>query len=45
MAATLKAVAAVARRMINPEKDFCLLNAMRLAKNVASCMGAKVMNG
>ncbi len=38
MAATLKAVAAVAKRIMNLEKERCLLNAIRLAKNVASCI-------
>jgi hypothetical protein len=38
MAATLKAVAAVASLIINPEKERCLLKAIRLAKNVASCI-------
>jgi len=38
MAATLKAVAAVASLMMNPEKERCPLNAIRLAMNVASCI-------
>lgn len=38
MAATLKAVAAVANFIINLEKECCLLNAIRFAKNVASCI-------
>ena len=38
MAATLNAVAAVASCIINPEKERCLLKAIRLAKNVASCI-------
>ena len=35
MAATLMAVAAMARRIINREKDCCLLKATRLAMNAA----------
>jgi hypothetical protein len=31
-------VAAVAKRIMNFEKERCLLNAIRLAKNVASCI-------
>jgi hypothetical protein len=42
MAATLKAVAAVARRIMNLEKERWLLNAIRFARNDASCMAVKI---
>ena len=44
MAVTLNAVAAVARRMMNLEKERWLLNAMRFAKNDANCMAVKIID-
>ena len=44
MAITLTAVAATDKRMMNLEKDFCLLKAMRLAMNKARFNGMVLVN-